>query len=680
MPPKRTRTQSDDTAPLRPAAKKARTAPNPSKSAPAPTPSQRKTAIVPSRASAAASTGPEDDENVDEEGWSDLDARAAEDFEDDNVDEDAGIRDQTAAQVARGERDPAAQRESREKQKEMKQLRKSKDPVFPLVQALKKQWERLRRSDLPDAERAELMTTMMPAVKGNVRDLIFKHDASRIVQCMVKYGNEAQRLAIATELKGTFLELARSMYGRFITLRFLKYTSAVRSSIIAEFKGAVPKNIKHLIAGYVLESIYTDYCNSKERYHMLQELYHPRFCTFKTEESLAKLIESGQVEKKQVLHNLMTVIRPAVDKGILGDLTLIQRAALDYLSLASESQRAELYESLHPELVAILHTREGAQLTIRALADATAKDRKTIAKAFKDYVMKIANEEYGHWVLLEFLLSCDDTKLTATSIVKELALNKLAEPESKYLRKVVLFALVGASPRHFAPVVLDQLVQAGKKDAWKKHTEVLDALSPALVTAVEPYLLDWLHDPELGVLATEIIVRVRVDDATRTHLVEPVARALREGDRDATLLRHLKSLVQYASNWERNQAKRAASSAAASSAAAESATTATEEEEVDAPVLRREGYTAAGHAAVAAEIKAAAALVAATIVSEAGDATITSLAVGADGAFVALALAEAEATRATVVPLLAKSVANIEAGGAKGAKVLAEVIKKGVVA
>jgi hypothetical protein len=41
---------------------------------------------------------------------------------------------------------------------------------------------------------------------------------------MLKFGNEEQRKLIATELKGRFVELSQSLYGRFITLRLLKYT------------------------------------------------------------------------------------------------------------------------------------------------------------------------------------------------------------------------------------------------------------------------------------------------------------------------------------------------------------------------------------------------------------------------------------------------------------------------
>ena len=53
--------------------------------------------------------------------------------------------------------------------------------------------------------------------------IIFKHDASRIVQCALKYGNQQQRDIIATELKGQYAEIAKAQYGRFIVSKVLNY-------------------------------------------------------------------------------------------------------------------------------------------------------------------------------------------------------------------------------------------------------------------------------------------------------------------------------------------------------------------------------------------------------------------------------------------------------------------------
>lgn len=56
----------------------------------------------------------------------------------------------------------------------------------------------------------------MEVMRGKVKDIVFKHDASRIVQSVVRYGGQAERDEIATELKGKFKELSQSKYSKVL--------------------------------------------------------------------------------------------------------------------------------------------------------------------------------------------------------------------------------------------------------------------------------------------------------------------------------------------------------------------------------------------------------------------------------------------------------------------------------
>jgi pumilio homology domain family member 6 len=62
----------------------------------------------------------------------------------------------------------------------------------------------------------------MGAIRGNIKDVVLKHDASRIVQTVVKYGGQAERDAVAEELKGEYVKLAQSRYSKvpFFSLSF----------------------------------------------------------------------------------------------------------------------------------------------------------------------------------------------------------------------------------------------------------------------------------------------------------------------------------------------------------------------------------------------------------------------------------------------------------------------------
>ena len=59
----------------------------------------------------------------------------------------------------------------------------------------------------------------MDVLRGKVKDIVFKHDASRIVQTAVKWGGAKERNEIAEELKGQYKELAQSKYSKVRPLR-----------------------------------------------------------------------------------------------------------------------------------------------------------------------------------------------------------------------------------------------------------------------------------------------------------------------------------------------------------------------------------------------------------------------------------------------------------------------------
>jgi pumilio family protein 6 len=54
----------------------------------------------------------------------------------------------------------------------------------------------------------------MDVIRGKVKDIVLKHDASRIVQTVVKYGRQKERDEIATELGGCYKDLARNKYSK----------------------------------------------------------------------------------------------------------------------------------------------------------------------------------------------------------------------------------------------------------------------------------------------------------------------------------------------------------------------------------------------------------------------------------------------------------------------------------
>jgi pumilio homology domain family member 6 len=66
------------------------------------------------------------------------------------------------------------------------------------------------------AERKKYISALMDTVRGHVKDLVLKHDASRIIQTLVKRGTAKERDEVAQELKGQFKTLSQNRYSKVL--------------------------------------------------------------------------------------------------------------------------------------------------------------------------------------------------------------------------------------------------------------------------------------------------------------------------------------------------------------------------------------------------------------------------------------------------------------------------------
>jgi len=154
----------------------------------------------------------------DEDQWTDED--------DDNMDVDAAEESEKLAQPKNPNGAPppssfsaclelsTAARESHQAQKLLHEQRKAAKPHSDLLVESKRVWSQLCRKNLSTTERQKHVKDLMKIIRGKVKDIVFKHDASRIVQTVVKYGSTKERDEIAAELKGKFKELSQNKYSK----------------------------------------------------------------------------------------------------------------------------------------------------------------------------------------------------------------------------------------------------------------------------------------------------------------------------------------------------------------------------------------------------------------------------------------------------------------------------------
>jgi len=94
--------------------------------------------------------------------------------------------------------------------------RRASKPYSGLILEAKRVWSLARQKNVPTTERQVHIQELMTVIRGHVKDFVLKHDASRIVQTIVKYGNQKERSEIATELKGQFRNLAQNRYSKVL--------------------------------------------------------------------------------------------------------------------------------------------------------------------------------------------------------------------------------------------------------------------------------------------------------------------------------------------------------------------------------------------------------------------------------------------------------------------------------
>ncbi|PTB64533.1 ARM repeat-containing protein [Trichoderma citrinoviride] len=407
-------------------------------------------------------------------------------------------------------------RESHAKQKQLALERKAAKPLADEVQRTKKIWERLRlKSHVPKEERQQLVAELYGIITGRIRDFVLKHDAVRAVQTAIKYSTPEQRKQIATELQGTYAQLAEGRYAKFLIGKLLvNNDDEIRDIIIPNFYGKVRKLINHSEASWILDDIYRTVATKEQKALLLREWYGPEFTIkeltkdVKVTADLKEILEADPNKRGPIMKSLLDLINSLVQKRMTG-FTMLHDAMLQYYTNTQPGSEefTEFMELIKGDetgdlLKNLAFTRSGAKLVCLLLAYGTAKDRKVLLKAYKDTFTLMSGDQYGHIVLLTAYDVIDDTKLTSKAIFPELvgekeeeiAQNVVAAANNANARITLLYLFEGLAKSLFPAShaydleVLKEVHEirktTSKKEADVRRKELAAALSPSLIAAI----------------------------------------------------------------------------------------------------------------------------------------------------------------------------------------------------
>lgn len=402
--------------------------------------------------------------------------------------------------------------EMKREQKQRQKERKLSKAHGAEIEAIKKIWEKLRNKNTSKSERAKLQEEAFNSAKGFVRELVFRHDSSRVVQTIFKYGSPSQRREITDALKGSYVDLARSSYGKYLLIKLLHYGSAaVRAQILNEMHGHFRSLMRHKEGAYVIEDAFRDYSTAPQRRQILREFYGSEFALFKDaakdKESLSDILAAKPDKRPHLLRNLNQVITSAVQKGSIG-FEIIHSAMLEYIrNIPVGSEERETFVDLvADEIAEMVHTNAGSQVASLVIAGATAKERKRLVKALKPFADKLAKDQYGNMVLTTLFSTVDDTKLITKSLGPTLLEHLGDLLVHKYARRPFLYLVAGVSPRYF-PALKERFTevdsvkeQTSKKPDDVRRAELLQFFAPHAIEHFPKLISDQLGIQFVGEL------------------------------------------------------------------------------------------------------------------------------------------------------------------------------------
>ncbi|CAL9738087.1 pumilio homology domain family member 6 [Monosporozyma servazzii] len=420
----------------------------------------------------------------------DLDNLSAEEGDEDVEIEDADENSESAsAAKADGSSNHGEQRK-------LLKERKLKRSSGSEIQNIKHIWEKLRckTPPLPKQIRDKLSNEIWDIAKDKIADLVLKHDASRIVQTLVKYSTKDRRDQIVLALKGKYYVLATSSYGKYLLVKLLHYGSkSSRQLIINELHGNLRKLMRHREGAYVVEDLFVLYATNDQKQQMIREFWGSEYGFFRDEHSGLTLEDvcSKSVEKRNIIaRNLIGTITASVEKGSTG-FQILHAAMREMVKIANTKEIDEMIELLHEQFAELVHTPEGADVACTLMAKANAKQRKLILKSLKAHGEKLIKNEHGNLVFTTLLLTVDDTVLiykTFGDMVKENLVDFILD---KYGRRPFLYMLLGLDGKYFNPLVKKELnryiemsKETSKKDPLVRRQQLLSKFGPLMVSVI----------------------------------------------------------------------------------------------------------------------------------------------------------------------------------------------------
>ncbi|RKP32464.1 ARM repeat-containing protein [Metschnikowia bicuspidata] len=410
--------------------------------------------------------------------------------------------------VSKTKSDDPNKKTSAEQHLELKKLlaeRKLKRKAGAQVEQIKALWEKLRvKKPAPPPEvKEKLCNDIWELSKDVIYDLVLKHDASRVVQTLVKHTTKERRDIIVKALQKNYYKLATSSYGKYLMVKLLHYGSKEsRALIVNELHGKLRKLMRHKEGAYVIEDLYVLYSSAQQKQQMTREFWGSEYAIFKDsgkDKTVLDVVHESTEKRQIIMNNLNKTITASVEKGLTG-FQVLHAAMREYVTiLTSDIDKTDADIRIFIDLLAeqfpeLVHTPEGSEVACSLISVANAKERKIIIRALKNHTKNLIENEFGNLVLTTLFMTVDDTVLLHKSFNVELVTGELLPEiiQGKFSRRPLLYLLKGLNGKYFAPKVKEELsryeklahAKTTKKPQDQRRKELLAKVLPLIYKAL----------------------------------------------------------------------------------------------------------------------------------------------------------------------------------------------------
>ncbi|XP_014479614.1 PREDICTED: pumilio domain-containing protein KIAA0020 [Dinoponera quadriceps] len=454
----------------------------------------------------------------------------------------------------------------RKEKRELRKTRKAKklndDKLYKLVIQAKQINEKLRRSDCTEQDRIELTRKLHNCLGGLYGKIIFTHDMSRVVQCMIKHCEDDVRRAIFHEIKPSIVEMSQTKYAKSCVRAILKHGSQeIRNEVVSAFHGHVVKLMSHTVSAPIIEIVYSTWCKDHDKICFKQEFYGDMYkqAKDKTVKTLSDVFKTAKDMKSATLSAVKANLVRILNKGLVHS-TLLHTILWEYFGACSAADRSELIAMLRDSVVALSRTKMGAKVAVQCIWHGNNKDRKIILKALKESVKSVCTSEHGYVTLLALFDSIDDTVIVKKIILAEMQKELLDIALNEHGRHVILYLVARRDSHYFSPNVVEYLRQGdcnstSKKSADVRERELLEAISDPLLHAVTTDAAMWLSNSAIAMVTLAILKvgsgeKLNAAFKSIAKFISGADSKIKQGDTECNAVEHpglhmmLKKLIQ----------------------------------------------------------------------------------------------------------------------------------------